>query len=143
MSRLTDLIAQAKAKDAELGKELEREFNTLANRRPFGLNFERPWSISHRSTTKAPPLKGWNLQAHNRPSIRGNSKIANCADFHLAVPDGFNVNYTLTLGSYPQMAIVNRGYDGDPRTIPSAPKYSKGQAALQPERVFFDGGSTW
>lgn len=41
MSRLTDLIAQAKAKDAELGKELEREFKILASRRSFGLNFER------------------------------------------------------------------------------------------------------
>lgn len=41
MSRLTDLIAQAKAKDTELGKELEREFKALANRRAFGLNFER------------------------------------------------------------------------------------------------------
>jgi len=41
MSRLTDLIAQAKMKDAELGSELEREFKTLANRRSFGLNFER------------------------------------------------------------------------------------------------------
>lgn len=41
MSRLTDLIAQTKAKDADLGRELEREFKTLANRRSFGLNFER------------------------------------------------------------------------------------------------------
>lgn len=41
MSRLTDLIAQAKAKDADLGRELEREFKTLAARRSFGLNFER------------------------------------------------------------------------------------------------------
>lgn len=41
MSRLTDLLAQAKAKDSELGKELEREFKALANRRAFGLNFER------------------------------------------------------------------------------------------------------
>ncbi len=41
MSRLTDLIAQAKMKDAELGNELEREFKTLANRRSFGLVFER------------------------------------------------------------------------------------------------------
>jgi len=41
LSRLTDLIAQAKTKDAELGKELEREFKTLASRRSFGLNFER------------------------------------------------------------------------------------------------------
>ncbi len=41
MSRLTDLIAQAKAKDADLGRELEREFKVLSARRSFGLNFER------------------------------------------------------------------------------------------------------
>lgn len=41
MSRLTDLIAQAKAKDPELGQELEREFRVLSARRSFGLNFER------------------------------------------------------------------------------------------------------
>jgi len=29
MSRLTDLIAQAKGKDADLGRELEREFKAL------------------------------------------------------------------------------------------------------------------
>ncbi|MDP3677049.1 MAG: site-specific DNA-methyltransferase [Novosphingobium sp.] len=41
MSRLTDLIAQAKAKDAALGHELEREFKALSARRAFGLNYER------------------------------------------------------------------------------------------------------
>ena len=41
VSRLTDLIAQAKAKDPAFGSELEREFRTLASRRSFGLNFER------------------------------------------------------------------------------------------------------
>lgn len=41
MSRLTDLIARAKAKDAALGEEFEREFKALASRRAFGLNFER------------------------------------------------------------------------------------------------------
>ena len=41
MSRLTDLIARAKAKDPALGEEFEREFKTLASRRAFGLNFER------------------------------------------------------------------------------------------------------
>ena len=41
MSRLTDLLAQAKAQNPSLGKELEREFKALANRRAFGLNFER------------------------------------------------------------------------------------------------------
>lgn len=41
MSRLTDLIAQTKAKDLPLGQELEREFKILSSRRSFGLNFER------------------------------------------------------------------------------------------------------
>lgn len=41
MSRLTDLIAQAKAKVPDLGAELEREFKVLSSRRSFGLNFER------------------------------------------------------------------------------------------------------
>lgn len=41
MSRLTDLLAQAKAKDHALGQELEREFKVLSSRRSFGLNFER------------------------------------------------------------------------------------------------------
>ncbi|AMO56127.1 DNA methyltransferase [Endozoicomonas montiporae] len=41
MSRLTDLIAQAKAKDPQMGADLEREFKALSSRRAFGLNFER------------------------------------------------------------------------------------------------------
>lgn len=41
MSRLTDLIARAKTKDAQLGTDLEREFRALSTRRAFGLNFER------------------------------------------------------------------------------------------------------
>lgn len=41
MSRLSDLLAQAKAKDPQLSVDLEREFKALSTRRPFGLNFER------------------------------------------------------------------------------------------------------
>lgn len=41
MSRLTELIAQAKAKDPQMGSDLEREFKALSSRRAFGLNFER------------------------------------------------------------------------------------------------------
>jgi adenine-specific DNA-methyltransferase len=41
VSRLTDLIAQAKTKDPRLGVDLEREFKVLSSRLPFGLNFER------------------------------------------------------------------------------------------------------
>tara|TARA_B100000029_G_C17412907_1_gene901433 strand:+ start:839 stop:976 length:138 start_codon:yes stop_codon:yes gene_type:complete len=39
MSRLTDLIT--KAKDPQLGADLEREFRALSSRLSFGLNFER------------------------------------------------------------------------------------------------------
>ncbi len=41
MSRLTDLIAKAKAKDPQLGADFEREFRALSSRLSFGLNFER------------------------------------------------------------------------------------------------------
>lgn len=41
MSRLIDLIANAKAKDPQFGADLEREFRALSSRLSFGLNFER------------------------------------------------------------------------------------------------------
>ena len=41
MSRLTDLISEAKAKDPQMGADLEREYQSLSSRVPFGLNFER------------------------------------------------------------------------------------------------------
>jgi len=41
VSRFTDLIALAKAKDPQMGTDLEREFKALSSRLPFGLNFER------------------------------------------------------------------------------------------------------
>ncbi len=41
VSRLTDLIAQAKLKDPQIGADLEREFKALSSRLSFGLNFER------------------------------------------------------------------------------------------------------
>ncbi|MGI9076987.1 MAG: site-specific DNA-methyltransferase [Gemmatimonadaceae bacterium] len=52
MSRLTDLIAQAKAKDPQAGADLEREFKALSSRLPFGLNFER-----HRPEAVELPLR--------------------------------------------------------------------------------------
>ena len=41
MSRLTELIRQAAAKDPQLGADLEAEYKRLSQRRSFGLNFER------------------------------------------------------------------------------------------------------
>jgi len=41
VSRLTDLLAKAKATNPQLGADLEREFRALSSRLSFGLNFER------------------------------------------------------------------------------------------------------
>ncbi len=41
MSRLNDLLYQLRAKEPALAQDLEREFAALADRRAFGLNFER------------------------------------------------------------------------------------------------------
>ena len=41
MSRLTDLIAKAKAGDPQLGADIGREFKAISSRLSFGLNFER------------------------------------------------------------------------------------------------------
>ena len=41
MSRLNDLIRQVGLRDESLATELRREFSALADRRAFGLNFER------------------------------------------------------------------------------------------------------
>ncbi|MEM8737502.1 MAG: DNA methyltransferase [Planctomycetota bacterium] len=41
MSRLSKLIAEAKAKNPQLGADLDREFKALSSRLSFGLNFER------------------------------------------------------------------------------------------------------
>lgn len=41
MSRLSDLIRQAKSADKQLGADLEREFRALTKRRSFGLVFEQ------------------------------------------------------------------------------------------------------
>lgn len=41
MSRLNDIIRQVAASDPQLAKDLQRETDALADRRAFGLNFER------------------------------------------------------------------------------------------------------
>ncbi len=52
MSRLTDLVAEVRAKDPQVGSDLEREFKALSSRLPFGLNFER-----HRPEAVELPLR--------------------------------------------------------------------------------------
>lgn len=102
MSRLTDLIAQAKAKDANLGVELEREFRTLANRRSFGLNFERhrPESVElpgrpirkgdkvrilpPRGEIKKGDQRLWIVRAIRRD---GDKRVADVASMHEAEED--------------------------------------------------------
>ncbi len=57
MSRLSDLIANAKHLDKQLGADLEREVKLLQERREFGLNFER-----HRPEA---------VELYNRPIRKG------------------------------------------------------------------------
>lgn len=52
VSRLTDLIARVKAKDPQMGLDLEQEFKAMSTRRSFGLNFER-----HRPETVELPCR--------------------------------------------------------------------------------------
>lgn len=77
MSRLTDLLKRTKDIDAELGRELEKEFKALSDRRAFGLNFERckpemielpgrdirqgdkVWILPPRGSTKKPETTRW------------------------------------------------------------------------------------
>lgn len=55
MSRLTELIAQVKTREPQLGTDLEREFKALSGRLGFGLNFER-----HRpEAVQLPQRKPW------------------------------------------------------------------------------------
>ena len=64
MSRLTDLIAKAKAKDPQLGADLDREFKVLSSRLSFGLNFER-----HRPKAVKLPLRPIKVSASVRTLI--------------------------------------------------------------------------
>lgn len=91
MSRLTDLIAQAKAKDPQLGADLDREFKVLSSRLPFGLNFERhrPEAVElpqrairkgdkvrvlpERGSTKKGDQRLWQVKAIRKA---GNGKVA-------------------------------------------------------------------
>jgi adenine-specific DNA-methyltransferase len=52
VSRLSDLIAEVKGKEPQVGADLEREFKALSSRLPFGLNFER-----HRPEAVELPLR--------------------------------------------------------------------------------------
>jgi len=91
VSRLTDLIAQAKAKDPQMGADFEREFKALSSRLPFGLNFERhrPEAIElperpirkgdkvrvlpERGSTKKGDLRLWQVKRIRKTE---NSKVA-------------------------------------------------------------------
>jgi adenine-specific DNA-methyltransferase len=91
VSRLTDLIAQAKAKDAQLGADIDREFKVLSSRLSFGLNFERhrPEAVElpqrpirkgdkvralpERGSTKKGDQRLWQVKSINK---KGDRKIA-------------------------------------------------------------------
>jgi len=102
VSRLTDLIAEAKAKDPQMGADLERELRVLSARLPFGLNFERhrPEAVElpsrlvrrgdkvrvlpERGSTALGDKRLWWV---NRIRKHGGSKIAELALLDAAAPE--------------------------------------------------------
>jgi adenine-specific DNA-methyltransferase len=101
VSRLTDLIAQAKAKDPQLGADLDQEFKQLSSRLPFGLNFERhrPEAVElpqrpvrkgdkvralpARGSTKKGDLRLWQVKAIHKTA---GSKVADLELLNAAAP---------------------------------------------------------
>lgn len=97
MSRLTDLLARSKAKDAQLGADLEREFKALSSRLPYGLNFERhsPEAVElplrpvrkgdkvhvlpARGTTKKGDQRLWQVKAINKAKNLADLELLNTA----------------------------------------------------------------
>lgn len=98
VSRLTDLIAKAKAKDPLLGADLEREIRVLSSRRSFGLNFERhsPEAVElpHRPVRKGDkvrvlPPRGATAKGDQRLwRVMGIHKSAKTAELELPGVDG-------------------------------------------------------
>lgn len=102
MSRLTDLIAQAKAKDPQLGADLDMEFKVLSSRLPFGLNFERhrPEAVElprrptrkgdkvrvlqPRGSTKRSDQRLWRVKRINKS---GAAKVADLELLHTVQPE--------------------------------------------------------
>jgi adenine-specific DNA-methyltransferase len=98
VSRLTDLLARTKAKDAQLGADLEREFKALSSRLPFGLNFERhsPEAVElplrpvrkgdkvrvlpARGSTKRGDPRLWQVKAIHRAMNLANLELLNTAE---------------------------------------------------------------
>lgn len=101
MSRLTDLIAQTKAKNPQLGADLDREFKILSSRLPFGLNFERhsPEAVElpqrvirkgdkvrvlpERGTTEKGDQRLWQIKSIQKA---GDSKVAELELFGVVEP---------------------------------------------------------
>lgn len=93
MSRLTDLIAQAKVKAPQLGADLEREFKALSSRLPFGLNFERhsPEAVElplrpirKGDKVRVLPIRGSTKKGDQRLwQVKAIHKAKNLADLHL------------------------------------------------------------
>lgn len=99
MSRLTDLIAQTKSKDPQLGADLDVEFKQLSSRLPFGLNFERhrPEAVElpqrpirkgdkvpTRGSTKKGDPRLWQIRAIRKA---GAGKVADLELLHASAPE--------------------------------------------------------
>lgn len=109
MSRLTDLIAETKVKDPQLGADLEREFRALSSRLSFGLNFERhrPEAVE---LPRRPVRKGDKVRVlpERGSTAKGDQRLWQVAALH--TQDGAKVADLRLLGGEPS----------ESRTVPLA-----------------------
>ncbi len=105
MSRLSDLIRQAKSADAQLGADLEREFRALTKRRSFGLVFERhqPEAVE---LPGRPPRKGDKVRIlpERGKTARGDQRLWTITGFK-------------GRGARRSAQLVEAGRDGDAESI--------------------------
>ena len=144
MSRLTDLIAKAKAKDPQLGADMEREFRALSSRLSFGLNFERhkpeavelPQRLVRRgdkvrvlpprgSTTKG-DQRLWRAKTIQKTKKTANLELMGAAETHTAALDDLVVVAEFRDTIYPGLAStgkVSRGDDKPWHTVINGENY--------------------
>jgi adenine-specific DNA-methyltransferase len=106
VSRLTDLIAQIKANELQLGADLEREFKVLSSRLAFGLNFERhrPEAVELPQRT---PRKGDKVRVlpQRGSTERGDDRLWRV--INVEIVEGVRVGYLeLIGGTKPESKVV-------------------------------------
>jgi adenine-specific DNA-methyltransferase len=104
VSRLSDLIRQAKSADLQLGADLEREFRALTKRRSFGLVFER-------HQPEAVELAGRPVRKGDKVRVLPPRGSTSRGDWRLWTVTGFEGR-----GENRTAKLVQIAQDGDPKS---------------------------